>query len=90
MDNWAFQVSWCPRNLEPHTTAYLDGTIGIHTLQSTNDSETLRTGPDLQVDGTDVLDFSKFSRTAQPTLSLKQPPKRPRRPVPSSLALIAD
>ena len=84
-DNWAFQVSWCPRNPELLATAYLDGTIGIHTLQSTNDSVESRAPlPTPKSDGSDVFDVPGFARTTQPTLSLKQPPKWLRRPVSSS------
>ena len=84
-DNWAFQVSWCPRNPDLLATAYFDGTIGVHSLQSTNENS------DAQIpvatpkpDGSDVFDVPGFSRTTQPTLSLKQPPKWLRRPVSSS------
>lgn len=66
-------------------TAFFDGTIGIHSIQSTNDS----TSGDLPIttprpDGGDVFDVPGFSRTTQATFSLKQPPKWLRRPVASS------
>jgi protein transport protein SEC31 len=61
-------------------TAFFDGTVGIHSLQSTNDVTVSR------IDGVDIFDVSGFERPAQPnnTLSLKQPPKWLRRPVSSS------
>ncbi|KAF8886801.1 hypothetical protein BD779DRAFT_1673098 [Infundibulicybe gibba] len=37
-DNWAFQVDWCPRNPDLLATAFFDGTVGIHSIQSTNDA----------------------------------------------------
>ncbi|KAJ8502017.1 hypothetical protein ONZ45_g11925 [Pleurotus djamor] len=36
--NWAFQVDWCPRNPSLLATAFFDGTIGIHSIQSTNEA----------------------------------------------------
>ncbi|TFY75915.1 hypothetical protein EWM64_g8098, partial [Hericium alpestre] len=84
-DNWAFQVQWCPRNPDLLATAFFDGTIGIHSIQSTN--ETAQTDlPTMtpKADGADVFDVPGFSRTTQGTLSLKQPPKWLRRPVSSS------
>ncbi|TFY55456.1 hypothetical protein EVG20_g9311, partial [Dentipellis fragilis] len=84
-DNWAFEVQWCPRNPDLLATAFFDGTIGIHSIQSTNESSQ----GDLSAmtpkpDGADVFDVPGFSRTTQSTLSLKQPPKWLRRPVSSS------
>jgi len=39
-DNWAFQVDWCPCNPNLFATAFFDGIIGIHSIQSTNESST--------------------------------------------------
>ncbi|KAF5374573.1 hypothetical protein D9757_010187 [Collybiopsis confluens] len=36
--NWAFQVKWCPRNPDLLASAFFDGTVGIHSIQSTNES----------------------------------------------------
>ncbi|KAH8116058.1 WD40 repeat-like protein [Phellopilus nigrolimitatus] len=84
-DNWAFQVQWCPRNPDLLATAYFDGTIGVHSLQTTNEpSDDQLTAPTPKADGSDVFDVPGFSRTTQATLSLKQPPKWLRRPVTSS------
>ncbi|KAF9460284.1 hypothetical protein BDZ94DRAFT_1223438 [Collybia nuda] len=83
-DNWAFQVDWCPRNPDLLATAFFDGTVGIHSIQSTNDvpSEAKATPP---ADGADIFDVSGFSRSSNGgTLSLKQPPKWLRRPANSS------
>ena len=64
--------------MSPHpellATAYFDGTIGIHTLQSTHDVQDARaSAPTPEADGSDVFDVPGFSRTTQHMLSLKQP-----------------
>ncbi|ESK89135.1 structural molecule [Moniliophthora roreri MCA 2997] len=83
-DNWAFQVEWCPRNPDLLATAFFDGTIGIHSIQSTNESsagDTAAAAVQPRADGSDIFDVPGFSRTSQSgTLSLKQPPKWLRRP----------
>ena len=72
-------------NPELLATAYFDGTIGIHTLQSMNNSvESHVPVPAPKPDHSDVFDIPGFPRTTQPTLSLKQLPKWLRRPVSSS------
>ncbi|KDR76547.1 hypothetical protein GALMADRAFT_66967 [Galerina marginata CBS 339.88] len=84
-DNWAFQVDWCPRNPDMLATAFFDGTIGIHTIQSTNESTADPKAAAPRADGADIFDAPGFSRSShQGTLSLKQPPKWLRRPVSSS------
>lgn len=82
-DNWAFQVQWCPRNPDLFATAFFDGTIGIHSIQSTNEAVDV---PPVtpQPDGSDIFNAPGFSRASQATLSLKHPPKWLRRPVSSS------
>jgi len=83
--NWAFRVQWCPKNPDLIATADYDGTIGIHSLQSTNDLPGgQNVAPTPKADGSDVFDVPGFSRTTESTLSLKQPPKWLRRPVSSS------
>ncbi|KAF8521642.1 hypothetical protein JB92DRAFT_3141158 [Gautieria morchelliformis] len=81
-NNWAFQVQWCPRNPDLLATAFFDGTIGVHSIQSTN--ETAAPAPVPQQDGADLFDAPGFGQTSQSNLSLKQPPKWLRRPVSSS------
>ncbi|OAX38742.1 hypothetical protein K503DRAFT_137102 [Rhizopogon vinicolor AM-OR11-026] len=76
--NWGFQVEWCPRNPDLLATAFFDGTVGIHSIQSTNDATIPPVTP--KADGADVFDVPGYSRTTAPTLSLKQPPKWLRRP----------
>ena len=72
LDNQASQVSWCPQNPEVFTMAYFDGTISMHTFQSTNDSvEFCAPVPTPMPDGSDVFDVPGFSGTTHPTLSLR-------------------
>jgi protein transport protein SEC31 len=72
-------VGWCPRNPDLLATAFFDGTIGIHSIQSTNEVIPI-TQDAPQPDGADIFDVPGFSRSTQGTLSLKQPPKWLRRP----------
>ncbi|THU95815.1 hypothetical protein K435DRAFT_966241 [Dendrothele bispora CBS 962.96] len=85
-DNWAFQVEWCPRNPDLLATAFLDGTVGIHSIQTTNETAAAAAAAPVPVsDGSDVFDVPGFSRSSQGgTLSLKQPPKWLRRPASAS------
>lgn len=83
-DNWAFQVEWCPRNPDLLATAFFDGTIGIHSIQTTNDATSQVPPSTPKADGADIFDIPGYSRTTQGTLSLKQPPKWLRRPTSSS------
>ncbi|PCH44664.1 hypothetical protein WOLCODRAFT_26929 [Wolfiporia cocos MD-104 SS10] len=82
-DNWAFQVQWCPRNPDLFAAAFFGGTIGIHSIQSTNEANEL---PPItpQPDGSDVFNAPGFARASQATLSLKTPPKWLRRPISGS------
>ncbi|KAL0571826.1 protein transport protein S31 [Marasmius crinis-equi] len=83
-DNWAFQVEWCPRNPDLLATAFFDGTIGVHSIQSTNEAAgapAAAVAAQPQADGSDIFDAPGFTRSsAGGTLSLKQPPKWLRRP----------
>ncbi|KAI0654852.1 hypothetical protein C8Q70DRAFT_924945 [Cubamyces menziesii] len=82
-DNWAFQVQWCPRNPDLFAAAFFDGTIGIHSIQSTNEAaEAPAAAP--QTDASDIFGAPGFSRASQATLSLKHPPKWLRRPTTTS------
>ncbi|KAF8056621.1 hypothetical protein FPV67DRAFT_1431053 [Lyophyllum atratum] len=84
-DNWAFQVDWCPRNPDLLATAFFDGTVGIHSIQSTNDTPSQESAAARPADGADIFDAPGFSRsTGGATLSLKQPPKWLRRPASNS------
>ena len=84
--HWMFQVQRHPRNPDLLATTHFDGTVGIHSLQSTNESVEGSQGaaPTPRPDGSDVFVVPGFSRTTQSTLSLKQPPKWLRRPVSGS------
>ncbi|TFK49239.1 hypothetical protein OE88DRAFT_1662672 [Heliocybe sulcata] len=83
-DNWAFQVQWCPRNPDLFAAAFFDGTIGIHSVQSTNEPSIDVQAPTPAPDGADIFDVPSISRMTQGTLSLKQTPKWLRRPVSTS------
>lgn len=76
-------MQWCPRNPDLFATALFDGTIGIHSIQSTNEAVDVPLVTP-QADGSDIFNAPGFSRASQATLSLKHPPKWLRRPVSSS------
>lgn len=83
-NNWAFQVEWCPRQPDLFAAAFFDGTIGIHSIQSTGPSNG-QTQAAPKADGSDVFDAAGYARASQSeTLSVKQPPKWLRRPASSS------
>ncbi|KAH0834704.1 hypothetical protein J3R83DRAFT_10235 [Lanmaoa asiatica] len=87
-DNWAFQVEWCPRNPDLLAAAFFSGTIGIHSLQSTNavpSSVPVTPRPS----GAELFDaplppIPSDQVTQGLNLSLKQPPRWLRRPVSAS------
>ncbi|KAK0191818.1 hypothetical protein F5146DRAFT_1037270 [Armillaria mellea] len=81
--NWAFQVEWCPRNPDLLATAFFDGTVGIHSIQSTNE-HAASAAPATTGNGADIFDSTGYSQTQGGTLSLKQPPKWLRRPASNS------
>ncbi|KAG8216349.1 hypothetical protein J3R82DRAFT_6428 [Butyriboletus roseoflavus] len=86
-DNWAFQVEWCPRNPDLLATAFFSGTIGIHSLQSTNaiPSSVPATPRPSGVELYDAPLHTPSDQVAQGlNLSLKQPPRWLRRPVSAS------
>jgi protein transport protein SEC31 len=76
-------VQWCPRNPDLFAAGFFDGTIGIHSIQATNEENTI-VPPTPQPDGSDIFDAPGFSRAGRATLTLKQPPKWLRRPTSSS------
>ena len=82
-DNWAFQVDWCPRNPDLFAAAFFDGTIGIHSIQSTNETNELPPATP-QPDASDIFGAPGFTRANQATLTLRHPPKWLRRPISSS------
>ena len=66
-------------------TAFFDGTVGIHSIQSTNEAADAATAAPQQSQGADIFDAPGFARSSTGgTLSLKQPPKWLRRPASSS------
>jgi protein transport protein SEC31 len=78
-------VQWCPRNPDLLATAFFDGTIDIHSIQSTNEISQNDLGAATpQPDGADVFDNPSFARTNQASFTLKQPPKWLCRPTSAS------
>lgn len=75
--NWAYQVEWCPRDPDILATASFDGSIGIHSIQSTNQEEGAPPTPS----ATDDVFAPSYHQNFETTLSLKQPPKWLKRPV---------
>lgn len=75
--NWAFQVEWCPRNPDLLAVASFDGSIGIHSLQSTQE-----VAPEPPVAGSsDDIFNPSYHQNFESSLCLKQPPKWLHRPV---------
>ncbi|KAI5981661.1 hypothetical protein EDC04DRAFT_2848364 [Pisolithus marmoratus] len=83
-DNWAFQVEWCPRNPDLLAAAFFSGTIGIHSIQSTDGPAAIPPTP--KASGSSLFDDPALLRShaGVPSLTLKQPPKWLRRPVSAS------
>ena len=78
-------MQWCPRNPDLLATAFFDGTIGLHSIQSTNEVSQSELGAATpQPDGADVFDNPSFARTNQASFTLKQPPKWLCRPASAS------
>ncbi|KAJ6498125.1 hypothetical protein C8R47DRAFT_319944 [Mycena vitilis] len=86
--NWAFQVDWCPRNPDLIAAAFFDGTIGLHSLQGTNESAAEATSEAAAhaASGADIFDLQPGGSATSATgmLSLAHPPKWFRRTVSAS------
>ncbi|KAJ6569435.1 hypothetical protein B0H19DRAFT_1135445 [Mycena capillaripes] len=86
--NWAFQVDWCPRNPDLLAAAFFDGTIGLHSLQGTNESAAATTSEAAAhaASGADIFDLQPGGSATSATgmLSLAHPPKWFRRSVSAS------
>ncbi|KAJ7630331.1 hypothetical protein FB45DRAFT_915213 [Roridomyces roridus] len=86
--NWAFQVDWCPRNPDLIAAAFFDGTIGLHSLQGTNESAAASASEAAAhvASGADIFDLQPGATATSATgnLSLAHPPKWFRRPVSAS------
>ncbi|KAJ7714576.1 hypothetical protein DFH07DRAFT_374457 [Mycena maculata] len=86
--NWAFQVDWCPRNPDLLAAAFFDGTIGLHSLQGTNESAAAASTEAAAhvASGADIFDLQPGGTATSATgnLSLAHPPKWFRRTVSAS------
>lgn len=78
-------MQWCPPNPGLLATAFFDGTIDLHSIQSTNDTSQNELGAATpQPDGADIFDNPGFARTNQASFTLKQPPRWLCRPASAS------
>ena len=75
--NWAFQVEWCPRNPDLLAVASFDGSIGIHSLQSTQE---VAPEPPIASSSDDIFNPS-YHQNFESSLCLKHPPKWLHRPI---------
>ncbi|KAG9080130.1 protein transport protein S31, partial [Ceratobasidium sp. 370] len=78
--NWSFQTSWNPRNPGLFATANYDGTIAVHSIQSTSSSSASPTPARAPANPNDVFDPANFADTNDAqnlgaSLSLEKAPK---------------
>ncbi|GAA5915736.1 uncharacterized protein JCM6883_002940 [Sporobolomyces salmoneus] len=87
--NWAFDTAFCPRNPSIISTASLDGTVSLHSLQSTNvtsdpstsTSSQSTANPSNPFDSSSVFEQAISANAANyPTKSLTLTPKWLKRP----------
>ncbi|GAA6022152.1 hypothetical protein JCM11491_005106 [Sporobolomyces phaffii] len=85
--NWAFDTAFCPRNPSIISTASLDGTVSLHSLQSTNVSDPAASAshpapaPANPSDSSSVFEQAISANAANyPTKSLTHAPKWLKRP----------
>ncbi|KAB5591449.1 hypothetical protein CTheo_5094 [Ceratobasidium theobromae] len=62
-NNWSFLTSWCPRNPDVFATANYDGTIALHSIQST--ATTAPAAPKTPANPNDAFDPANFADTAE-------------------------
>ncbi|GAA5841077.1 hypothetical protein JCM5353_001374 [Sporobolomyces roseus] len=85
--NWAFDTAFCPRNPSIISTASLDGTVSLHSLQSTNTSSDASAAQQPSSSAANPFDSSSVFEQAisanaanHPTKSLSHAPKWLKRP----------
>ncbi|KAG8718804.1 protein transport protein S31, partial [Ceratobasidium sp. 395] len=84
--NWSFQTSWNPRNPGLFATANYDGTIAVHSIQSTSASSASPPPTRAPANPNDVFDPANFADTNDAqnlgaSLSLEKAPKWLKPPV---------
>ncbi|KAG8749554.1 protein transport protein S31 [Ceratobasidium sp. 428] len=84
--NWSFQTSWNPRNPGLFATANYDGTIAVHSIQSTSASSASPPATRAPANPNDVFDPANFADTNDAqnlgaSLSLEKAPKWLKPPV---------
>ncbi|CAE6536089.1 unnamed protein product [Rhizoctonia solani] len=85
-NNWSFLTSWNPRNPDIFATANYDGSIALHSIQSTAPTSTTTTAPKTPANPNDVFDPANFADTADAhnlgsSLNLERAPKWLKPPV---------
>ncbi|KEP48003.1 protein transporter SEC31 [Rhizoctonia solani 123E] len=85
-NNWSFLTSWNPRNPDIFATANYDGSIAMHSIQSTSTTSTTSTAPKAPANPNDVFDPANFADTAEAqnlgsSVNLERAPKWLKPPV---------
>ncbi|CEL54427.1 hypothetical protein RSOLAG1IB_11674 [Rhizoctonia solani AG-1 IB] len=62
--NWSFLTSWNPRDPDKFATANYDGSIALHSIQSTAPTSTTTTAPKAPANPNDIFDPANFTGTA--------------------------
>ncbi|KAJ1302288.1 hypothetical protein OPQ81_001105 [Rhizoctonia solani] len=85
-NNWSFLTSWNPRNPDIFATANYDGSIALHSIQSTAPTSAATTAPKAPANPNDVFDPANFADTAEAqnlgsSVNLERAPKWLKPPV---------
>ncbi|KAH7332903.1 hypothetical protein B0J17DRAFT_678030 [Rhizoctonia solani] len=85
-NNWSFLTSWNPRNPDIFATANYDGSIALHSIQSTAPTSTTTTALKAPANPNDVFDPANFADTAEAqnlgsSVNLERAPKWLKTPV---------
>ncbi|CCO35980.1 Protein transport protein SEC31 [Rhizoctonia solani AG-1 IB] len=85
-NNWSFLTSWNPHNPDIFATANYDGSIALHSIQSTAPTSTTTTAPKAPANPNDVFDPANFTDTADAqnlgsSVNLERAPKWLKPPV---------
>ncbi|GAB1525797.1 protein transport protein S31 [Rhizoctonia solani] len=85
-NNWSFLTSWNPRNPDIFATANYDGSIALHSIQSTAPTSATTTTPKAPANPNDIFDPANFADTADAqnlgsSVNLERAPKWLKTPV---------